>query len=284
MTPRLLLGSLCAVLCSPYVHSQVKPTGRIEIPDLSECSGVVQSRRNPKIYWAINDSGDGPFLYAMDRKGRANDSGSKIRVEGAKNVDWEALAMDDQGNLIVGDVGNNDSVRRDLTLYWIEEPDPQSDRPAMVERKVLIHYPDQTSFPPDRRDYDCEAIFWADGKVHLLTKRRSDLSTELYRLDSTIEDRSHPLTRLSAFNTLGPVTAADCTADGNRLAVLTYTGVWIFDRKDGSDWFSGSIRYTPLIAGQTEAICWTDDGTLLITNEQRDVYEIDVGVFSLLRE
>ena len=40
-------------------------------------------------WWAVNDSGDEPRLYALRKDGR--DRGT-LRVRGATNTDWEDLA------------------------------------------------------------------------------------------------------------------------------------------------------------------------------------------------
>src|SRR5437764_643295 len=44
---------------------------RLESREVTESSGIVASRRNPGLFWTHNDSGDGPFVYAFDRAGRA---------------------------------------------------------------------------------------------------------------------------------------------------------------------------------------------------------------------
>src|SRR4051812_4643102 len=52
---------------------------------VNESSGIVVSRRTPGVFWTHNDSGDGPNLFATDRKGR---SLASFTVTGATNVDW----------------------------------------------------------------------------------------------------------------------------------------------------------------------------------------------------
>ena len=61
----------------------------LRTPRLSEGSGITPSRRRPGVFWALNDSGDGPWLYATDSAG--TDLG-RIRVEGATTLDWEDLS------------------------------------------------------------------------------------------------------------------------------------------------------------------------------------------------
>ncbi|GAB4267013.1 MAG: hypothetical protein Kow0092_20190 [Deferrisomatales bacterium] len=252
--------------------------GTIASPLIRESSGLVRSRRFPDIYWTHNDSGDEARLFALRRdgtpvEGPAGPAG--IRVRGARNVDWEDIAADDAGHLFLGDIGNNANTRRDLVVYVIDEPDPAADRWATPVRRLPFHYPDQDGFPPSRRNFDAEALFWARGRLYLITKHRSDPFATLYRFDEAGPEGSTPLTLLSAFDTRGQVTAADASPDGRRLAVLTYGAVWVFERPPGSDdYFQGAVSWMPIRARQCEALCWDGD-RLLLGNEQGEIYCVD---------
>ena len=58
----------------------------IKDKSISESSGLVASRTTPGAYWTHNDSGDGPFIYAIDTRG---DSLGTFRVIGAQARDWD---------------------------------------------------------------------------------------------------------------------------------------------------------------------------------------------------
>jgi len=45
-----------------------------------------------------------------------------INISNAKNIDWEDLTQDDFGHFFIGDFGNNNNKRNDLTIYKIENP------------------------------------------------------------------------------------------------------------------------------------------------------------------
>ena len=104
----------------------------------------------------------------------------------------------------------------------------------------------------------------------MLTKHRSDTRTVLYRLDTLDPLADNPATKLAEFDIRGMVTAADATPDGHKLAVLTYSGIWVFEA-DSDDWFHGSVWWRPISARQCEAICWNGDD-LVVTNEQKDIF------------
>ncbi len=100
---------------------------------------------------------------------------------------------------------------------------------AIPGRKVrdLIDLFIQTKkgLPSKVKNFDAEAIFWAKGKIYILTKHRSDNFTKLYRLDYMDPLKKNPLTLIGSFDIKGQITSADASSDGNRLVVLTYNGV-----------------------------------------------------------
>ena len=87
---------------------------------LPEASGIVKSRRHPGIFWVHNDSGNPPALFAIRRDGTVV---REFRLE-VPNVDWEDIAIDDEGHLYLGDIGNNGGLLALRAVYRIDEPDP----------------------------------------------------------------------------------------------------------------------------------------------------------------
>jgi hypothetical protein len=205
-----------------------------------------------------------------------------VRVEGCKNNDWEDIALDDKGNLIIADLGNNNGRRKQLMLHLVSEPKPGavSVRPT---RTLRVHYEDQKGDSPD---YDCEAVFSAAGRIYFLTKHRSDKRTRLYRLAGESTTRSNPLRLVGSFDVGGMVTAADASPDGKLVAVLTYTTLWVFsyDRASGSIFTkSESVRRTPIFAWQAEAVAWEGNDALVIANENGQLFRVALSSLQAVR-
>ena len=103
------------------------------VPDeLRESSGVVVSRTQPGVFWSHNDSGDGPNLYAIDISGRLL---AKVSVANAMARDWEDISSgpcsavvasteppQPSACLYIADTGDNNEVRREVTIYIVAEP------------------------------------------------------------------------------------------------------------------------------------------------------------------
>lgn len=291
-----MIGALVLLGLQAATH-----VGTVKHPPITEQSGIAKSHRYKDTYWVENDSGDSARIFAIHRDGRAimPSAASKffvdtpmadkeewpgITIEGAKNVDWEDILIDGD-TLYIPDMGNNGNKRKDLGIYVIHEPNPLQDRSAKVEKYFPVAYPDQKEFPPDKRHFDCESIFKLRGKLYFITKHRMGeklpgMSAALYRLDTQRTDSTNVLTKVDESDGLtGWVTSAAVSPDQKHVAVLCslpFQCVWILDTslKD-SQMLSGPKRKISLSGlKQAEGICYDDNNTLLITNEQRDIFEV----------
>ncbi|MFQ5627164.1 MAG: hypothetical protein ACE5I1_00270 [bacterium] len=269
---------------------QLNAIGRIVFSPINETSGLVRSRLWPDVLWTHNDSGDEARIFPISMDGSIlkpewMKKYQGIQIPNAVNVDWEDITTDDVGNLIIADVGNNTNARRDLTIYFVAEPYPIETVITSTQYSVHVYYPEQKEFPAIKRNFDCEGVFWANGKLYFVTKHRSDKYTSLYRLDTLDPVKKVALTYIGQFDIGGMVTGADATPDGKEIAVLTYSAMWLFEAPEGSDdYFNGKIRWLPIAQNRKyEAICYHGD-TLLIACEERDIFEVKKDAFVVVRE
>lgn len=281
VTSLLLLGSLAAACSKP------SPTGVAVERSVREPSGVTASPSHANVFWVHGDSGTGNWLFAIDRSGEVL---SRLRVKGAQNVDWEDITHDDRGNLWLGDIGNNDSGRRDLAVHRIPEPDPRADADELaVDLSVRFSYPEQTEFGNKLADFDAESLFWWAGQLWLLTKHRSDDFTRLYRFPSLTGDAVE-LEQVASFDLgasfqselkpwSGQATAAEVAPDGKHWALLSYDAAFVFELPpsgNGAELFARQvtrINFDQDHTGQVEALTW-DGAELLIINEERHVFRV----------
>jgi hypothetical protein len=73
---------------------------RVGTHSVPEASGIVASQVYPGIYWMIGDSGNPAWLYAVDESGVTK---KIFTVLGAKNVDWEDIALDENNNVWIAE-------------------------------------------------------------------------------------------------------------------------------------------------------------------------------------
>jgi hypothetical protein len=313
----LLNFAILALAETVFIYPEIEgrkleAIAQISFDPINESSGIVASRQFEDVYWTHNDSGDEARIFAIRADGSLvkpdwDDDYEGLILNDAVNIDWEDIALDNQGNLIIGACGNNGNARRDLAIYILPEPNPIAVNRARALKRITIAWPDQKDYPPAKefRNFDCEAVFFAHGAVHFISKHRSDTSCKLYRLNSPTssddiekqpwyfgfhEDRVYQPELLFEFNInenqpewAGMVTAADCSVDENRLAILNYNSIWIFESADPSnesresDWFGGRVLWLPIDLNQCEAVCFDGSDNLLISNEQRDIFRLSIA-------
>jgi hypothetical protein len=173
----------------------------------------------------------------------------------------------------------------------VKEPDPAATSAVPQVRWIPIAYPDQREFTQvDALRFDCEAIVVVRGALFFITKHRRtprtpDVGATLYRLDTRYTDRVNVLTKVDGHPDLGGwVTAADVSPDGRTLAVLALgrtSSIWLFDTRASDDRFfqTAARRLVLRDLKQAEAIAFRDNGTLIVGNEQSELYRIPVRRF-----
>jgi hypothetical protein len=155
---------------------------------------------------------------------------------------------------------------------------------------IPLVYPYQEAFPPAKRHFDCEAIFFLRNDLYILTKHRMpngqlpETGTKLYRMPRHgAKNSPRKLVKLDERDHMrGWVTAADVSPDGRWLAVLTQfpkASIWIFDTKGAGDkLLSKPVRWVEIAnAKQCEAICFDGADTLVVANEQRDIFRVPLA-------
>lgn len=283
-----VLGALCGEAPAEPDPLVLQPVARLAPGARDETSGIVRSRRDPSLYWVAGDSGNPARVYPVRADGSLAWGAKGVEVLASRNTDWEALAIDASGRLIIADLGNNAQGRTDLRLYVLPEPQTGTESTPAAE-EWHVRYPDQAwkdGKPAGPANFDCEAIFTVGDDVYLLTKHRSDSRTKMYRVDrgqdGVLERRDtlppwSMLTYIDSFEAGGMVTAADASEDGLRLAVLTYGRVWVFERTDPlTPFFAGRVLSRRIEAarsgGVLESICFGEDGSLLLAAENGRMY------------
>lgn len=260
---------------------QLQSFAKLDKKLVPECSALWASRKNPGVFWTLSDSGNKPQIIPIHSDGSSAWGAKGITIKGAKNYDWEAITGDAEGNMIVADVGNNVSSRRQLNLYMFQEPSLQN--PEVTDVKTLSFiWPDQKEFPDPDLKYDCESVFKIKGNIYFLTKHRRDTFTELWRIDIPQSTAPAQLSKIAQFDAKGMVTDVSVSPDGKRLAILTYRAVWVITIPvSGENIFNGPMSYAPLsppmLSWQIEGCAWLDGQTLLVGSEQGDLFKIPLS-------
>lgn len=102
-----------------YAGEGAEKVCTIRDPRISESSGLAASRRHPGTIYTFNDSGGQPQVYALGPDCRTR---ATLTFAGARNRDWEAMAIGPDG-IYVGDIGDNlGGAWPYVTVYRVPEP------------------------------------------------------------------------------------------------------------------------------------------------------------------
>lgn len=230
--------------------------------------------------WMLNDSKNPPELFRFDpRAGKLLET-RKLPVT---NRDWEDLTIDPQGNLYIGDIGNNRNARKDLRVYRYNPATGSLD-------SILYRYPDQRDFAPANVsdwNFNCEAMVFFKDSLHLFSKNsfKGNFYTKHYvipaqpgnyvaELRDSICLKNRVVTG-AALSRDGKVFSLTGYIIGKKLGFLPYTKASVFYFTDfkGSDFLHGkqTRKRLPkfLIARQYESITQWEDDCWLVANEGR---------------
>ena len=238
-----------------------RPIGTYAHPDIRESSGIVRSQQFDGVYWTLNDSGNPATLYATKRNGELI---QEIAVHGSGNFDWEALGIDSQNQLWIGEIGNNSKLRQDLKVVVVAEPDPYTETEAAVIASYPYQYPNE--------NVDAEGLFVAGGIPYIVSKERE--RAVLYRFPTLKPDTKQVLGHVGEFAEAKWITGAGLSTDGTRLAVCTYDTLWVY--QGTADNLAQMIQGKPWHLSHNfsgEAVCF-DGSDLVLTNEGRDLYHV----------
>ncbi|MEB8345893.1 hypothetical protein OO010_07540 [Flavobacteriaceae bacterium KMM 6898] len=241
---------------------------------ISESSGLVQV--NNTTIWTIEDHGNEDEIYQVNFEGKLL---KELKVKNAKNEDWEDLTKDDDGNVYIADTGNNNSDRKDLVIYKIPNPDIEPGDKIDAEA-IAFSYSDQKNFSPKKEEllYDCEAIFYHDKFLYLITKNRSrpfNGEARVYKVPA--QKGNYKAEFVGSFKTCEEpntciVTSADISPNGKKVVVLGYGKLWVFTDFTWDNFTRGKMQTIELKATtQLESVSFKPNSNtgLLLSDEER---------------
>lgn len=268
----LTLFLVCCLLQSCANHGQLKLIDKLP-KKLSENSGIAQFTEDSA--WLIEDSGNSDNIYKIDFKGNII---KHLDVKNHKNIDWEDLTKDKQGNLYIGDFGNNESKRKNLVILKVSNPELEKGDKINAEA-IRFQYPEQQEFPPHREKllYDAEAFFHHNGQLYIFTKNRTNPFTGeslIYRVPDkkgTYEAKLLGKINLGDDWNTSRVTSAAISPNSETIVLLSNGKLWVITDFIIDTLPNASIQEIDLgVRTQLESVCFTSNKTLLLSDEVRE--------------
>lgn len=264
---------LIGIVCLACQKDSSVLTLQFELPKkIKEISGMVYMPQT-KLIWALEDSGNKNVLLGLD----ANSGVIKktCTIANATNVDWEELTKDAQGNVYIGDFGNNRNTRRDLCIYKIgaSQLDASS---AKADYKISFSFPEQKEFPPKNTErlFDTEAFIELQGYFYLFTKNRSkhfDGTSLVYKIRNAAGvQQAQLIGKIKTCDTFNrcQITGAALSPDKSKVVLLCHDKVFLLSGfKGGNELNVKKTLYRLGHFSQKESIAFIDDNQILIADE-----------------
>lgn len=272
----VILSAVLLLSCNPKAQDSPKTDdlkAEFSLPKkLKEVSGIAMSK-DKKTIWAIEDQGNKNVVYGLDLLGKQI---ADVLVDNAENNDWEDITADSQGNIYIGDFGNNDNNRQNLAILKLDLKDA-SQKTTKAIQITKFHYEGQTEFPPKKSNwlYDCEAFVEMNGNFYLFTKNRSkgfDGTFLVFRIPNKEGDFEAKLVgklKLSGSYSDAAITSAAINSTKDKIVLLNHKNIQVLTGFSATDFSKTKIQTVSLNHNtQKEAIVFLDDKTLLIADEK----------------
>ncbi|MEU2425055.1 WD40 repeat domain-containing protein [Streptomyces sp. NPDC007851] len=224
----------------------------IKDPRVTESSGLAASHLHPGIYWTHNDSGDGPYIYAVDSA--TGKTVARITLKGVGTPrDVEAISIGPGNQIYVGDIGDNlDGSWPYVWIYKLPEPKKLVDQTVRATQYVV-------KYANGARNAESLVVHPRTGRVYIIDKKED--GGHLYEGPATLS--------ASGTNIFRPVATVDLWAtdaafspDGRQLTVRGYFGGIYYDWNGGAIKRAGRLD-VPL-QKQGESVTYSPDGTRLM--------------------
>ncbi|WP_266865278.1 WD40 repeat domain-containing protein [Streptomyces sp. NBC_01381] len=239
-------------------------------PRIIESSGLAASRAHPGVYWTHNDQDKGgALLYAVD--GKTGETVATITMTGVgKPRDVEAVSVGSDGNLYVGDIGDNlGGTWSHVWIYKLPEPKQLRDQTVRATQ-YTVKYEDGA------RDAEALMVHPKTGRIYIADKKEE--GGALYEGPAQMSASG-----VNVFKRLGKTglwtTDGAFSPDGKQLALRGYLGGVSYAWKGEGKMPAREGRLSVPLQGQGESVSYTLDGTTLMygtEGEQGEVEPVEV--------
>lgn len=267
-----------------HVQQKLNITGRLQDKHMDEISGIAASGVHEGIYYVHNDSGDTSRFFAITPQGRIKSviyfKGDPKEKQGV--LDCEDIAVgpgpvNGKSYVYMGDIGDNRSVRKYITVYRMEEEKSWIGTDSILKvNPVPVHF----KYPDGPHDAETLMIDPVEKLIYIVTKRTDSVAVYTSPLSFKANDTLTLTKRCKIyFNGFKPfkwITAGDISKDGQQVLLKDYVKVYYWKREDKEPIWKTMQRKPAELPYQQEkqgeAIGFTPDG--------KGYYTTSEGVFA----
>ncbi|MFD7322030.1 WD40 repeat domain-containing protein [Streptomyces sp. NPDC059875] len=223
----------------------------IKDPRITESSGLAASHAHPGVYWTHNDQ-DAPLIYGIDS--RTGETVATLTMKGVGTPrDMEAISVGPDGDIYVGDIGDNrDGSWDHVWIYRFPEPKQLKDQ-TVTAKQYDVKYADGP------RNAEALMVHPKTGRVYIASKNEN--TGGLYAGPERLSSGGTNVFR--RIDDVPWVTDGAFSPDGGRLVLRGYFSAKEYVWEDGRLGDAGTGVGAPF-QGQAESATYTKDGAALM--------------------
>ena len=254
----LLATALLLTTAAPAT-AQNDPDGMVsEIGDnrIEEASGLALSMKHDDLVYTMNDEGgSGSNVYAVQLS--TGEVVGATDISGLPIEDPESIAVDTDGTLWLGDLGDNDHERDDVAIYAFPEPGPGQHQASGVSR-----YP--VSLPGGPQNVEGLMVHPQTDQVFIVSKNEEGNGRifELSDLQPGIAAQARDIGEAPE-----GVTDATFTNSGQWAVLRTEDDLWLYDP---TTWEAVGQAETPKLDQGESVTVERGDQTVLLGSEGKN--------------
>jgi len=238
----LLLGAGPASYAASGAGAQAGIIFRIDADQIVESSSLAVSTVHRGFAYTTNDSGDGPYVYMLDRQGRLVGT---TTLSGVTPVDIEAISAGRDGSLVVADIGDNSGTRDSVVVYKI--PQPSTGDHTVTPTALTLHYADGPR--------NAESMIYDPASGRVLVVSKLIIGAKIYRTPKDAFSRDSAMLRPVAD---APMMATDASLlpEHHAIVVRTYLDAVVYHYPGLTSWTDLELPAQE----QGESIAWVPGG------------------------
>lgn len=245
--------------------------GELKHKDLGEVSGLASSINNPGLLWTLNDSGNGPDVFLIDKDLHIK---TTYTLQGIKNRDWEDIAVgpgpdSTKSYIYVAEIGDNSASHKLKYIYRFEEPAVDS-----INNKISISDFDTITFklPDSKKDTETLMVDPATRDLYIVSKREEPVYLYQIKYPYSTKDT---ITAQQLFSLpFTQIVAGAFSSDGNEILMKNYNHIYYWEnslKKPFTEVLKDAPEEIPYeIEPQGEAITWARDNTGFYTLSEKN--------------
>jgi len=304
-----VLGDIDSIISNASIEEKIKNVFKTEVPirlkeytigsedfdvydelensDITEASGLVHSRQNDDIFWTHNDFDESGVansntIYAFNQDGLNIGEWTLTNLP-MNQRDWEDIATDNNGNLYIGEIGDNGRNYGTKFIYKCPEPD-LSNLGSMGIQCTSYEFKYN-----DTIKHDAETLMVdLNGDIYIITKHPIGTSgkSKVFKLgvdtiSNTEINEAELIMELDTFpgdSNRNQVTGGDISSNGSKILVLTYEKMFYYERlssetiQDALSKEPEEVTYNkehPLEQG--EAVAWSNNNNNYYTISEKKI-------------